>query len=1620
MWKRLRLRTRADSKAECSSIPSSVEPTDSPSPLSIFETKPSLSETISAHHYKSQQNVEPKIPPQSFSLQSSAGHQTQRSQGRRDDPLGLIVLHAPAERSVDILFIHGLGGTSLRTWCHGRELEYLWPQLWLPEDPDLSAARILTFGYNAHFSSRREHVSLTIGDFANDLLFRMKYGERGPERLGQVPLIVVAHSMGGLVFKKAFIHGHANEEFRGIISSIKAVLFLATPHRGTDLAQTLNKVLTSSVFGHSPKDYVSELARRSPTVDELNESFRHHASKLRIFSFYETLSTNVGPMSFPIVEKHSALLGYPNEIQQPLNANHHDVCKFTNTSDPNYISVLGALRSIVGTVKTCKGIKETTDDSAEEDLKHVTRLLGISGPPEEDIAECRSVRKIGTCQQFLQGDEFRSWVNEGSHPILWVHAPPGSGKSTLCSAMIDHLQEAGHHCSYFFFKHNSLPKKSIGTMLRSLAYQTALSVPSYRRALVDLAQSGVRLTYSDPLVIWKQVYLSLLSTFELEVMYWVIDGIDESESSRQVIEFVSATSGFRSPLRILLTSRPLPPITRYFQVAKQKVPVHSLALQSTEDIRLFITEEIEYLPSDETFKTETTRHILERAQGNFLWANLVVQRILRCHRQEQVERVLEEAPDSMDALYSRMLNVVSDLDSPEDKSMARILFSWAMYAKAPLTIDELTATYFTEFNSVLDINHTIGQVCGQLVVVDTHGRVSLVHQSARDYLKKYTFPSFSLVPEIVHEDLLCKCLRTLCDKTLRNQINSLKFPPLLPYAATSWSFHLEGCAADSDKVINMLNKFFSGPFPFPWIHYLAMSGHLAELSAVSRTLPTIIRQRKDYETNETFEVNRSTDLSLLESWAVDLLKLSAKFGSYLLQDPQLIYKCIPALSPLSSKLHQEYSKSPSVTLSISGLANDTWDDCLARVSPSTSRALCLAASSLYVAVASDMPNRTITLWDTNLFAEFQSLNTGEHTHALAFNSSGSLLACYGLSQTKIWKLNTTYSLVQTVENPYLERALEFKFDEQDSLMVVTDLRRVYRLTNGDTSGDVPGNSLHWIQLDSRLMVEPHIPEGMFIGTPSSVSFNSDCTQIAVSYRNFPLSIWNIDPPKMIARLKQRPRQGKRTTISHTGTNKVVWHPSDMQVIGIYGEIIRWNPTDDAYQEVEGRTGVVPHKTQCSPNGLVFITSDVEGTIKIYDVARMRLIYRLTSEDTINAICFSPSSVRFYDLRGSYCNIWEPNYLAQLADIALGQVSDADSMSDSHSSDIKSTRDTPISLPTSESRVDAKPGIAAVATCRKTGQHIAYANHDGAIELFDPIANSRHVIARAPFGLGTEFLAWNPSQDRLAFSFYNGGSLTIKEIVARTANQEQLQINNLYGEQKSPAGCGRIRQLLFDTTGNHLFVYRTTRSQVLSLSSGEVTAEHDTPEGESAQWLQHPLRPDVLICISTRSVSVFTWQLHEERSMPLEVPLGPSESFEIDALYQSHCPRFILLRTTKLELNRYQDDVLLLPTAAIYDNNFQVDSTSLKPMALPESITRAVAHPLGILADGRLVFLDSNLWVCTSQLGGTVEAITRHFFIPRDWVTRSDLRLCQLLQDGTILCPSKGEVAIIQNDIVSEW
>ena len=117
-------------------------------------------------------------PPLQLSKTSTASDSHVRKASETDSgPLGLNVIYTPPDgQKADIIFIHGLGGTSKWTWSKYRNSELFWPLTFLPLEPDISLARILTFGYNANIL-RSGSLGTSVLDFAKDLLFDLKYAK---------------------------------------------------------------------------------------------------------------------------------------------------------------------------------------------------------------------------------------------------------------------------------------------------------------------------------------------------------------------------------------------------------------------------------------------------------------------------------------------------------------------------------------------------------------------------------------------------------------------------------------------------------------------------------------------------------------------------------------------------------------------------------------------------------------------------------------------------------------------------------------------------------------------------------------------------------------------------------------------------------------------------------------------------------------------------------------------------------------------------------------------------------------------------------------------------------------------------------------------------------------------------------------------------------------------------------------------------------------------------------------------------------------------------------------------------------------------------------------------------
>ncbi|KAF9011454.1 hypothetical protein BDZ89DRAFT_1077817 [Hymenopellis radicata] len=234
---------------------------------------------------------------------------------------------------IDIVALHGLNGHAFRSWeFHGENGEnFMWLRDSLPEQ--LPGARIMTYGYNANVLS--DVSTGRLRTFAETFLERL-YQVRASSEAHDRPLILIAHSMGGLVVKQALIlaNTRADSRFSSILNSVTGIVFVGTPHsggNGVDTAQfvaNLVRVFNVEVRG----DLVKSLDPRSMVLFDLTDDFRQliAAKGIEIATLFEIKKTPLGLLSANfspfgrkwIVEERSAILGVAGERKVAINATH--------------------------------------------------------------------------------------------------------------------------------------------------------------------------------------------------------------------------------------------------------------------------------------------------------------------------------------------------------------------------------------------------------------------------------------------------------------------------------------------------------------------------------------------------------------------------------------------------------------------------------------------------------------------------------------------------------------------------------------------------------------------------------------------------------------------------------------------------------------------------------------------------------------------------------------------------------------------------------------------------------------------------------------------------------------------------------------------------------------------------------------------------------------------------------------------------------------------------------------------------------------------------------------------------------------------------------------------------
>ena len=1251
----------------------------------------------------------------------------------------------------------------------------------------------------------------------------------------------------------------------------------------------------------------------------------------------------------------------------------------------------------------------------------------------------------GTCEWILAEPKFKLWQEDASESrIAWLTGPPASGKSVLSTFIINHVRKLGHHCQAFLINFGDPTKRSPAALLRSIGLQMAEDVPAFRREMTKMSREGVTLEKKDARFIWQKIFTSALSQVVLPTpFYWVIDALDELESPKVLLQLFQSLSTFRTPIHVFITSRRTEALSLSFERLSVSVPVDMIQTEyhadATSDIRTYVENELKYMRGTEELKSQVTSSILHRADGNFLWVRLVLEEILGCHTQQAIMQTLEEAPAGMGALYQRMELSILNNSKEADRILAKTLFMWIVCAYRPLSLDELSQALIPEFPEFLDLKRTVQDVCGQFVVVGRSSHVAMVHKTARDYLTQTPSLFFCVDEKKCHGELFAKTISFLLRPDLRSKLRRNQHAvcfgePFLLYAAISLTHHLREANTTSEGMMNSLVKFLKGPSVLTWVHSLALFGQLDVLVTAARVLNWFIGLNRKLNTEKNPLLHRLEDLELIDLWATDLMKIVAKFGRHLLDDPTAIYKIVPPLCPRNSIMSRQFGRNGNSNLSISGISHAAWNDCLARVSlHNSAKAWKISCAGRHIAVLSS--TGSIVLWDSVSFEMTCTLRHSELITVMCFNSTCDRLVSYGFRTTKIWAIPSG-QLIAKVTNPPDSKALAITFAGNDTRILLASDDKVLRhlYINAFGSG--------WHNLEPDFLSENTPVEGGFITSPSFMAFNADATQIAVAYRGYPLSIWATNEPRLLGRCKRvvsHRADHARPSVSWMAVDRIAWNPVADQLVGLYkdGCVFKWNPSADENQEAH----TMADEIQVSPDGKLFLTSDSNGAVKVWNFGYFAVIYQLSSENLVIDLAFSPDCKRFYDLRGSSVNAWEPNCLLRTSD--SGEVA-SDTASDYQAS-------TSVSH-ISEAWVVSIDPISAL--CAAEGSQLYCVSHEnGTVHLFDKTKGHLLVLSESAAFLTTDHLSWSGDGCHVAAADL-GGNITVKRLIPqaiRTGTAE-FEVQSLLAA-KSKHMVGGIHQILLNSDSTKLLIVSQDAGQIWSIETGRVIFSGQLERGEARKWMNLPAKGDLLLGVGPRDVKVIQWEdLAELASLEYreysshygdrsgldadeitntgisQLSLSPRVGFEegvyVKKAMLTQDGKYLLVQTCRLATRgRSTKHLVAFEISLLPGSQHKSSPALLDCLDISNEVMTRIEVPLGILPEKTLVFLDKDLWMCTLSMNSTrqLRDVKRHYFIPRDWASTESLEQCCLLQDGTFLCPKDGEVAVITSSLgVASW
>ncbi|GJN71339.1 hypothetical protein PLICBS_005402 [Purpureocillium lilacinum] len=1087
----------------------------------------------------------------------------------------------------------------------------------------------------------------------------------------------------------------------------------------------------------------------------------------------------------------------------------------------------------------------------------------------------------------------------------------------------------------------------------------AIHSAKFYEQLAEIDDQYTKIQSMPTRVLWQKIIVETLfnlSEGSTAPWYWVLDALDESESASEVISLVGKIQSV-TPMRVLMTSRVGMDIQRVLQSSVARGVLrcdHIEAADTRNDMAAHARQQLEGLPFDDGEIDGIVHQIVHKSQGIFLWVRFVVEEILL------TAHTIDGILDGMSKMRE------------SNKKLARAIIQNTVCAARPLRTRELQEILTPSFGRLASLEYTIRKVCPHLIKVDeTTSLVQPIHETVREFLLGNPTSEFAVDSPSAHQYLAKVCLDMWMEaafsepiseqtSTLQNSVDMDDVHPLLRYAAMTWFEHVQTALID-EPLEASVRQFLRTSVLF-WIEAVGLLGDLSLLAMAALGLQAFAARSP---------LISLSDKELISGWSVDLVRIGPKYGRNILSCPFSVHRLLPPFCPTKTRIGSQFGAAGEVA--VVGAGMKSWDDCLAHITVGREGETCKAVvcGDVFLIVALSGSKGQVVILDTETCQEVRRLSHGETIGTVNIDSLSDRLVTGGFKWVKVWDLKSGEMVVEQ-SNTAGARCIALAICPGGGTIV--SFTSDNSLTTWDLARDIR-KQLRWTHQHA---------ENSHRGTPRGVTFNRTAAMISLAWKGWPMEVWNIERLKMVAKIPMRHGLGP------------CFNESNGNIYGVEldGSVVRF----DAQCQTTTELDLQSHILACNSQGTLIATGNGHGVLRIFTADTLEPVYTLDKyTDSINGLCFSPDGSKLYDIRSSNCNVWTP-------DVFLVNAREDSSVSGAESENSSFNR-----IPPSVA-MEASRGLVSITAIvsDSTGSYVCCGMGNGAIFVYETQSGKRlQFLYNHACTVNVNALAWSLSGFYIA-SGDDSGRIMVARIDPLSSSKWSCAAQLDF--RLDPRLDGGGRQILISHDDARVLVSTQLSSRMFCLQDGEEVGERFA-QGQNATpcWLTHPGDPSKVILFTLGLARIFEWTLFAELGDGKGVKLRHrlASTWENKAVLLRALPtqdgRKLLLEARAVERGN--------PTKCSFWDVSQFDEGNEEATETGNLNHRQLDGVVGVYHD-RAVFLDRELWVCSSAVGGNSET-TKHFFVPMDWLNTSEERPSLMTRLGDFVYAKHGEVIIVK-------